>query len=530
MSTPPPAPERPRFSLEDAAGLVVALVFGVASFVYPFGRDQGLYYYVGREWALRGAIPYRDVFDHKTPGIYVLHALSVKVFGEVMWGIRIIDLLGVLAMAFVVAWLAATPGKPIARSTVGRATLFVTLFYYGVLNFWDTAQSELHYTMLGCLALAAAQHHAPERRALPFVSGLALGAALVMKPPVMWVGLAVVIVLGLRLREQKADAKAIARTATTFAVGGAVPLAVTLAYFAKHGALAAMKDIVVGANGYYVSHEHAKNPVADGVDAIQWYLAHTAPLGALVVAAAAVAYAIARRVGDSETRASYGRALGVSVACFVCIAMQMKFYLLHFTPMIAPLALLGVLASEGASRGLGGLGFSARAARLAPWLVVLAGYFTSPTGRRWVEQQLAVSRYLSGKDDRQWYLHRYSFADIHFDYADSEWVGLWLKEHTKEDEPVLVRGFQPEVYASAQRRYPGRFYWTLFLTHPARAYRREEYLAEDEKALAEAKPRYLVARRDYPDLDAANPAYYEARGYRPIVERGYFVIMERVGR
>lgn len=134
------------------------------------------------------------------------------------------------------------------------------------------------------------------------------------------------------------------------------------------------------------------------------------------------------------------------------------------------------------------------------------------------------------QDDRQWYLHRYSFTDIHFDYADSEWVGLWLKEHTKEDEAVLVRGFQPEVYASAQRRYPGRFYWTLFLTHPARAHRRAEYLAEDEKALAEAKPRYLVARRDYPDVDAANPAYYEARGYRQIVERGYFVIMERMGR
>lgn len=528
MSTPPPAPDRPRFPLEDAAGLLLALVFGLASFVYPFGRDQGLYYYVGREWALRGTIPYRDVFDHKTPGIYVLHALAVKVFGQVMWGIRVIDLVGVVAMAFVVAWLAAAPGKPITKGAVGRAALFVTLFHYGFLNFWDTAQSELHYTMLGCLALAAAQHAVPERRALPFVSGLALGAALVMKPPVMWVGLGAVIVLGVRLRERRADVKAIARAAASFGLGAFLPLALTLAYFAKHGALAAMKDIVVGANGYYVSHEHAKNPVADGVDAVQGYLAHTSPIGALVVAAAAVAYAIAKRTGDDETRATYGRALGVTAACFVCVAMQMKFYLLHFTPMIAPLALLGVHASESASRGLEKLGFSARAARFAPWLVVLAGYFSSLQGRFWVEQQLAVSRYLSGKDDRQWYLHRYSFADTHFDYADSEWVGLWLKEHTREDEPVLVRGFQPEVYASAQRRYPGRFFWTLFLTHPARAYRREEYLAEDEKALAEAKPKYLVARRDYPDVDASNVAYYQARGYRPIVERGYFVIMERV--
>lgn len=79
---------------------------------------------MGREWALRGKIPYRDVFDHKTPGIYVLHALSVKVFGEVMWGIRVIDLLGVVATAFVVAWLAAAPGKPITKGAVGRAALF----------------------------------------------------------------------------------------------------------------------------------------------------------------------------------------------------------------------------------------------------------------------------------------------------------------------------------------------------------------------------------------------------------------------
>ena len=53
----------------DLALAVVAAAFGWASLTYPFGRDLGLYFYVGREWALRGAIPYRDVLDHKTPGI-----------------------------------------------------------------------------------------------------------------------------------------------------------------------------------------------------------------------------------------------------------------------------------------------------------------------------------------------------------------------------------------------------------------------------------------------------------------------------
>ncbi|HEY8090385.1 MAG TPA: hypothetical protein VIF09_21135, partial [Polyangiaceae bacterium] len=45
---------------------------GMVSLFYPFGADQGLFFYTSREWLLRGRVPYRDVFDHKGPFIYVI--------------------------------------------------------------------------------------------------------------------------------------------------------------------------------------------------------------------------------------------------------------------------------------------------------------------------------------------------------------------------------------------------------------------------------------------------------------------------
>src|SRR4051812_13773256 len=88
----PTVTARSPFSVIDAVLGVLGVLFGAVSLTYPFGRDQGLYYYVAREWVAHGSIVYRDVLDHKTPGIYALHALAIRLFGEHTWGIRIADL------------------------------------------------------------------------------------------------------------------------------------------------------------------------------------------------------------------------------------------------------------------------------------------------------------------------------------------------------------------------------------------------------------------------------------------------------
>src|SRR5688572_22198954 len=67
------------------------MLFSAHSLAYPFGSDQSVYHIVARWYLAHGAAPYRDTFDHKTPGIYALHALLIRVFGEGIWPIRLVE-------------------------------------------------------------------------------------------------------------------------------------------------------------------------------------------------------------------------------------------------------------------------------------------------------------------------------------------------------------------------------------------------------------------------------------------------------
>jgi len=471
-------------------------------------------------------VPYRDLFDHKTPGVYMLHALAIRLFGEHQWSIRAFELAAVVAAGFVIAWLSAPcDGRP-AKGAVGRATALLTLLYFGVLNFWDTAQTELPYALLGCTAVLCARRFDGKGLVLPGLAGVAMGAAIVMKPPAVWLCAFAVGVMILRLRQQRARAWDCAKTCAATTAGVLLPLGSTLGYFAAKGALAPMADILIGANGYYVAHEREATPVAEIVDRAQGYFAHLMPLS-LIVLTSAIVFAVAKKAGERERAAQYGFGLLLLGAAYLGVLMQMKFYVLHWTPLMLPTSLLGLRLADEFAQWLSRKGYSLRQAAMAPWLLLFAIYFTSPHGRRWVEQQLAVLRYARGLDTQERYLSRYTVDSQSFAYAESTWVGDWVREHTSQEEPVLIRDFQPEIYAIANRRYAGRFFWSTFLVKKERAYRRPEYLAEDDEAFRRAKPRIVVCRTDGERNTVDDPAYYTARGYRQVLVHGHFVILER---
>lgn len=510
---------------QDLFGLVLACVLGVASLPLPFGRDQGLYYYVGREWMLRGAIPYRDVFDHKTPGIYVLHALSVYLFGEVQWGIRVVDFVAVLLTGLVIARLSSPAGEPVEPGARGRAWALVSVLFYGMLNYWDTAQSELHYALLGCSSVLCARHV----RRIELAAGLAgcfAGLALIMKPPVVWLVLVGVAILLLRLK-RAGSPRQFALGAAAYAVGALAPLLATYIYFARHDAIPALLDVVVGANGYYVSHEHDKRPLLNALDSSHEYLVMYAPISTLLVGGGLLAFAWVRRARDARWTSRFGFAFALMLAAYSAAAMQMKFYLLHWTVMVPALGVLACTLGSYLSEQLRARRFGEGFVRWAPLMLFLVVYLFSGHARGWVQQQGRTLRYLVGADDRQTFADHFAYPWMHFSYGDSEWVGNWLRDHTSPDEPVAVRGFEPEVYAVARRRHFGRFFWTEFLTQPARAYRRAEYLAEDRAALLANPPRYLVARLDTKDAYADSVPYAAALGYEVVATRGDFAIMQR---
>ena len=86
--------DRPAASLAASRDLLtrslVAVSLGTIAYLFAqilmfrYGRDQGIYAIVA-DAMLRGGMPYRDAWDFKPPGIFLVYALTRAVFGRGQW-------------------------------------------------------------------------------------------------------------------------------------------------------------------------------------------------------------------------------------------------------------------------------------------------------------------------------------------------------------------------------------------------------------------------------------------------------------
>jgi 4-amino-4-deoxy-L-arabinose transferase-like glycosyltransferase len=58
-----------------------------------FGRDQGIYAVVA-DTMLAGGMPYRDAWDSKPPGFFLVCALARGLLGPHEWSIRVLEVHG----------------------------------------------------------------------------------------------------------------------------------------------------------------------------------------------------------------------------------------------------------------------------------------------------------------------------------------------------------------------------------------------------------------------------------------------------
>ena len=83
------------------AGLLVPLGLAVLLTILWFARfnpithftpstDDGLYLYIGQQ-LLKGAAPYRDVFDNKSPLLYLVSALGLALGAGSFWGAYVLE-------------------------------------------------------------------------------------------------------------------------------------------------------------------------------------------------------------------------------------------------------------------------------------------------------------------------------------------------------------------------------------------------------------------------------------------------------
>jgi hypothetical protein len=484
----------------DVVLLAAALVLGAFSLTYPFGHDQGLYYYVGREWLVHGRMPYRDSIDQKTPGIYILNGLLVLLFGEQQLAIRAVDLVAIALVGVLASWVATPREQEPPPGQTGFAAFAATVFYYGYFYFWDTAQCELYF-----VTFALASHVAAVRVGrlswAAAAAGLLAGGSFAMKPTSAFFLPIVVGALGRRAwREPGASpARRASTAAALFGAGFAAVVGSLIVHFALHHALAEMFDVLVGANAYYVTHDRGVSSACDVLmrsrEIFDWFN----PFATLVL----IAYVSV--VSDRLLAGPRGSALlrrlalpgAYFVAAYLSVLVQLKFYRYHWGAFVGPAA---VFAATGhtlcrdwlSARFRQGIDVGLAAAVLL--FYALAGDRTKIALGGWRNAVL----WLSGAMTREQFTYQFVMPPypLRYWYHDSEMAGLWLREHSRPSDNVCARGFQAEVYEIAQRSYKGRFFWTYFLSEPKRFYRHEEWLAQDRADVLRDPPRFVVTLAD----------------------------------
>ena len=313
-------------ALPWVAATLVALVVRLPSLRDVMGLDVSVYATLGSEW-LQGAVPYRDLFDHKGPLTYELYALFDLLLPSLPVALR----LALIALFAVSAWQLAA----LVERHAGRRAAWCAAVAYAIgasspaLDGVDPNTEQLALPLLvACVDLADRG-----RPAAAAGAGAALAAAAMLKPTYALVGLVALVLLR---RSPRALAAA--------AAGGLLTAAAVLAPLAVAGALDDAWDAVVT---YNRENQGALFDALNGPR--EWFTYLVAWPGEALLVAGLVLGAAALR--DPAHRRISLLAAGWLAAATVVAKLGGRPFGHYFVVAVPPLAVL-------AGAGLGALGGS----------------------------------------------------------------------------------------------------------------------------------------------------------------------------
>jgi hypothetical protein len=425
---------------------------------HPAGRDPaedaGVFFYAAQR-LLDGGAPYRDIWDHKPPGVYIVDAVGLALGGRT--GVWLLQVASLVAAALL-GYRALRRDFGAAAALVGSLAWLLALprlfLEYGQTSFVELYALPLQF---GALLLFTRPLTAPRALAI----GALGGAALLLKPTLAGIWIAIALATLLQRRRGAVAPLGIV------AVGALVPLAVVAIWAAARGVFGEMVDQALLYNRAYAAFA----PVSERVDAVVAGLRLTLPSGLAVVAVAASVYALV-------TRRTAPPLLAVALLAFpieIALSTWGRGYHYYFIAWLPSMAILAAFAASEVRRSL-----SARVARPALTLAVLAMS---------ILPVLLVTRLALTTD-----AGRFSAA------------AAYVAANTRPDDTVLIWGAHAEVLFLADRRSPSRYvyqYAALSTRGYATPARVEEFLAD----LRRARPALILdaSRESFvtPPLDLA---------------------------
>lgn len=408
---------------------------------FPYGRDQAVFAYVGRVLA-EGGVPYRDAWDLKPPGIYLLYGLLARLVGgdglALMTAIRVADLLIAASCGALLAWLARAAGRP--EAGVAAAAWYAALYLQG--GYWSLAQTEAWANPLVLAAALLLLEDAPGRkgRLLLAAAGLLAGGVALLKFTSL-LALAPFVFVALARRQPLQRIPAL----VLFAAGVAVPVLAAAVWLSSRGALQDYLEIQRSFVAPYtrLSANSRLARLSHGSYRTGLWLTQTWVPMLLAIAA------IGWRSGRSP------RLLPAMLACaLAAVWAQDKYFGYHWQTVLPALALL---AAVGVLRLLGRMPLPPR------WTVaagVLAAVIWSLAANRSVYGDFALMA--AGRKPRHAWLVRFGRPHAGDNsFLATRWAAEYVRSHTQPEDGVLVWGFEPAIYLLANRKPPTRFFFNV---------------------------------------------------------------------
>ena len=310
------------------AALTCLVRFPVLS-SHPFNVDES-YYAAGAVELLAGGTFYRDVVDHKAPGIYYLYALVYRAAGAYnQTAVHVV----LLAVAALTAYFLGLCAQEFFGARAGRwaGPLYALASVIGPANDMQAANTELFMNLPVVAALwlcARMWTRSPPARLEAAAMGLLVGLAIVVRPQA-----AVALVpIGFTLWRRRAGGW----TAATVVLAAALPTFALLACLWRADALAELRASLAYAS-YYTQCLPLEVKLANA--SLKTLLFVGINVGLMVP----VTMLLARgRRQDPIWRQGVGWLLGGwLLASYAAVAAGGRFYPHYFIQALPPLAVMG---------------------------------------------------------------------------------------------------------------------------------------------------------------------------------------------
>ncbi|MGB9486429.1 MAG: glycosyltransferase family 39 protein [Terriglobia bacterium] len=523
--------------------VAIAILFVVARALpilsCPIGRDQGTYLTVA-QGLLEGKQLYRDVYDIKPPGIYIVYAGIAKLFGRVMWSVAVADVLLLLAISYLLFRFI----EPYLGRAGAACAVMVHASMHGAMLYQWIAQAET-FQLVCVLGSILVMRPSPRCwKAACFAAGLLFGYGCWLKYNAL--AFLPVLVLLPYLDRNALDRQSPHVSLTIpwrgwlvkialLLTGIAAAIGIVLAWIVLNGGWPAMKEAQFDVLPRYAAMAVERNPHY----LLSVFVRTNSYLGIRNLSAILAGLFVAWRRRDLGRFAPLFLA---TLSAYAATVMQVRFHHYYFQvcfPFLAAIwAYLVVSIYEG-SRALV-RNFRQRGWGLAAglvWIVFAQAVFW-PLPDEFNKLTMRYEELREWRADPETFYSHYQ-RQLPFEALAGQLAVIHhLEKNSGPSDPVYLWGAHCAIYFLSGHQPPTRFVSNEFIMSPWCPYSWRKELMRD---LRNAQPRYIiVARHDamptitYVDLDSEDyiKTFPELRafitsGYSPVADFDTFVVYRR---